>query len=206
MTLQIPSISENDSAEALAVSEAVFGQPLNETLIHQLVTAYLARPRSGTKAQKSRADVRGGGHKPWRQKGNGRARSGSSSSPIWRSGGVTFAAQPRNYAQKLNRKMYRAGIRSILSELLRQGRLVVSADIVPGEPKTALLAKKLNEYNVSNALIVMDAIDPNLELASRNLQGADIGAATNINPVGLVSSGTVILTREAVGVLEERLG
>lgn len=206
MNLEIPSISASDSAQAVPVSERVFGQPLNEALIHQLVTAYLAGARQGTKAQKSRADVRGGGRKPWRQKGNGRARAGSSSSPIWRSGGVTFAARPRNYAQKLNRKMYQAGMRSILSELLRQGRLVISADIIPGQPKTRLLVAKLKEYNLSDALIVTDTADRNLELSSRNLSGTDIGTAININPVGLVSANTVILTRQAVGVLEERLG
>jgi large subunit ribosomal protein L4 len=206
MNLEIPSISESDSAQALPVSERVFGQPRNEALIHQLVTAYLAGARQGTKAQKSRADVRGGGRKPWRQKGNGRARSGSSSSPIWRTGGVTFAARPRNYAQKLNRKMYQAGMRSILSELLRQGRLVVSADIIPDQPKTKLLATKLKEYNLSNILIVTDTADRNLELCSRNLPGADIGTAMNISPVGLVSANTVVLTKQAVGVLEERLG
>lgn len=206
MNLEIPSISEKDSAEAVQVSEKVFGQPLNEALIHQLVTAYLASARQGTKAQKSRADVRGGGRKPWRQKGNGRARSGSSRSPIWRSGGVTFAARPRNYAQKLNRKMYQAGMRSILSELLRQGRLVVSADIIPDQPRTRLLATKLKEYNVLDALIVTEALDRNLELSSRNLPCAEIGTAMNINPAGLVSANTVILTRQAVGVLEERLG
>ncbi|MGH8474793.1 MAG: 50S ribosomal protein L4 [Methylococcales bacterium] len=206
MSLQIPSISESDSAEALPVSERVFGQPLNEALIHQLVTAYLAGARQGTKAQKSRADVRGGGRKPWRQKGNGRARAGSNSSPIWRGGGVTFAARPRNYAQKLNRKMYQAGMRSILSELLRQGRLVISGDVIPDQPKTKLLAAKLKEYNIANALIVTDAVDGNLELSSRNLPGAKFSTAMNINPVGLLSSTTVILTKQAVGVIEERLG
>lgn len=206
MSLQIPSISEKDSAEALSVSEAVFGQPLNEALVHQLVVAYRAGQRVGTKAQKNRANVRGGGSKPWRQKGNGRARSGSSSSPIWRSGGVTFAASPRNYRQKLNRKMYQAGMRSILSELLRQGRLVVSENIIPDQPKTKVLAEKWKEYNLSDALIVTDSSDRNLELSSRNLTGARVDLALTVNPVELVSSNTVILTKQAVGVLEERLG
>ncbi len=206
MRLQIPSISERDSAQAVPVSERVFGQPLNEALIYQLVTAYLAGSRHGTKAQKTRADVRGGGRKPWRQKGNGRARAGSNSSPIWRGGGVTFAARPRNYAQKLNRKMYQAGMRSILSELLRQGRLVVSGDVIPNQPKTKLLAAKLRELNVADALIVTGAVDKNLELSARNLPGANISTAMNINPVSLLSSTTVILTNQAVGVIEERLG
>lgn len=205
MSLQIPSISESDTAEAVSVSEVVFGQPLNEALIHQLVVAFRAGQRAGTKAQKSRAGVRGGGSKPWRQKGNGRARAGSSSSPIWRSGGVTFAASPRSYRQKLNRKMYQAGMRSILSELLRQGRLVVSENIIPDQPKTKLLADKLKEYKVSDALIVTDVVDRNLELSSRNLICARVGSALNINPVGLVSANTVILTKQAVGALEERL-
>ncbi len=206
MNLQIPSISESDSAEAVQVSDAVFGQPLREALIHQLVTAYLSGARQGTKAQKSRADVRGGGRKPWRQKGTGRARSGSSSSPIWRKGGVAFAARPRDYSQKLNRKMYQTGMRSILSELLRQGRLVVSGDIIPNEPKTKLLAAKMNEYKISNALILTDAVDRNLELSSRNLSGTNVSCAVNVNPVSLISSETTILTKKAVEVLEEWLG
>lgn len=206
MSLQIPSISDSDSAQAVAVSEAVFGQPLKEPLIHQLITAYLAGGRQGTKAQKTRAEVSGGGHKPWRQKGTGRARSGSSSSPLWRSGGVTFAARPRNHAQKLNRKMYQAGMRSIFSELLRQGRLVVSGDIIPNEPKTKLLAAKLKEYKVEDALIITDEPDWNLELSSRNLPGTDTSTALNVNPVSLVSSNTVILTTQAIQKLEERLG
>ncbi|MGR9105550.1 MAG: 50S ribosomal protein L4 [Gammaproteobacteria bacterium] len=205
MSLEIPSIGGSDSAEAVSVSEAVFGQPLNEALVHQLVTAYLACGRQGTKAQKSRADVRGGGRKPWRQKGNGRARAGSSRSPIWRTGGVTFAARPRDYTQKLNRKMYRSGMRSILSELLRQGRLVVSADIVPDQPRTRVLAAKLKQHNLVSALIVTDSIDRNLELSSRNLTGATISTAMNVSPVGLVSSNTVILTRPAIAMIEERL-
>ncbi|MGR9088497.1 MAG: 50S ribosomal protein L4, partial [Gammaproteobacteria bacterium] len=143
MGLQIPAINEQDSAVTLEVSETVFGQSYNETLIHQLVTRHLAGARAGTKAQKTRSDVSGGGSKPWRQKGTGRARSGSNRSPIWRTGGVAFAARPRTYDQKLNKKMFRAGIRSILSELLRQQRLVVSSDISPDSPKTRGLVEKL---------------------------------------------------------------
>lgn len=206
MSLQIPAISEGDSALAVSVSEKVFGQPLNEALIHQLVNAYLAGGRQGTKAQKTRADVRGGGRKPWRQKGNGRARAGSSSSPIWRGGGVTFAARPRDYTQKLNRKMYRAGMRSILSELLRQGRLVVSRDVIPDQPKTRLLAEKLKQFNIAKALIITDSVDRNLELSSRNLPGANINTAMKIDPVGLLSSDAVILTEQAIAVIEENLG
>ena len=206
MSLEIPSISENDSAEAISVSETVFDQPFNEALIHQVVTAYLARKRGGNSAQKTRSDVSGGGSKPWRQKGNGRARAGTASSPIWRSGGVTFAARPRNYGQKVNRKMYRAGMRSILSELLRQGRLVVSENIVPSEPKTRLLVEKLRDYHISGALIVIDSVTPELDLASRNIPRISVNSALTVDPVGLLSAKTVILTKQAVGSLEERLG
>ena len=135
MALQIPALSGSDSSK-IDVQEAVFGQSYNETLVHQLVTRYLAGARAGTKAQKTRSDVSGGGAKPWKQKGTGRARSGSTRSPIWRTGGVVFAARPRDYEQKLNKKMFRVGIRSILSELLRQERLVVSDSIVPATTKT----------------------------------------------------------------------
>ena len=136
MGLQIPVLNEKDSSGKVEVNEAVFGQSYNETLIHQLVVRYMAGARAGTKAQKTRSDVSGGGSKPWRQKGTGRARSGTTRSPVWRTGGVAFAARPRNYEQKLNKKMFRVGIRSILSELLRQDRLVVSNDIIPTTAKT----------------------------------------------------------------------
>ncbi len=205
MSLQIPAISDSDSAQAVDVSEAVFGQAFNEALVHQLVTAYLATGRAGTKAQKSRSDVSGGGAKPWRQKGNGRARSGTIRSPIWRTGGVTFAARPRSYKQKINKKMYRVGLRSVLSELLRQGRLVVSESIFPDQPKTKLLARKLQENNADRALIVTDQLDDNLVLSSRNLVGVDVCAVEAIDPVLLVGAEKVIMTKQAVMNLEERL-
>lgn len=205
MSLQIPSINEKDPVEPIAVSEAVFGQEFNESLVHQIVVAHMARARMGSKRQKNRADVSGGGSKPWRQKSTGRARAGSSSSPLWRSGGVTFAARPRNYSQKVNKKMYRAGIRSIFSELLRQGRLVASEGVIPTEPKTGPLARLLKEYDAANALIVTDSIDSNLELSSRNIPGVSICTTSQIDPVRLVSANKVIVTRQAVSKIEEQL-
>ena len=205
MSLKIPAISDSDSAGPVSVSEAVFGQPYNESLIHQIVTAYSAGGRAGTKAQKSRSDVRGGGSKPWRQKGNGRARSGTICSPLWRTGGVTFAARPRPYMQKINKKMYRAGIRSILSELLRQGRLVVSENVFPDQPKTKQLAGRLRENGADRALIVANSLDDNLVLASRNLPGVDVCAVNGINPVRLVGAEKVIMSKQAIVDLEERL-
>ena len=168
MTLQVPAINDQDSASAVDVAEQVFGQEFNETLVHQLVVRYLATARAGTKAQKNRSAVSGGGAKPWRQKGTGRARAGTMSSPIWRSGGVTFAAQPRSFAQKLNKKMFKVGIRSILSELLRQDRLVVSDEIIPATPKTKDLVAKLSSVDAKRILIVAGELTEDLILASRN--------------------------------------
>jgi large subunit ribosomal protein L4 len=145
MTLQVPSASDNDSAQSVNVSESVFGKEYNEALVHQVVTGYLAGARAGTKAQKTRSEVRGGGRKPWRQKGTGNARAGTIRSPIWRSGGVTFAAKPQSHVQKVNKKMYRGAVSSILSELLRQNRLVVANDIVPADSKTKQLLEKLGD-------------------------------------------------------------
>ncbi len=205
MGLQIPAINDQDSAGSVSVSESVFGLPFNETLVHQLVTKYLAGARSGTKAQKNRSAVRGGGTKPWRQKGSGRARSGTSRSPIWRTGGVTFAAQPRSYKQKLNKKMFRVGIRSIFSELLRQGRLVVSNDIYPESPKTKALAARLQSVEGNRILIIADKIDENLELASRNIPYLEVTTAECLSPVLLVSADKVIATEQAYKQLEEGL-
>lgn len=205
MGLQIPVISSKDSAAALDVSADVFGQAFNETLVHQLVVKYLAGARSGTKAQKTRSEVSGGGIKPWKQKGTGRARSGTIRSPLWRTGGVAFAATPRNYEQKLNKKMFRVGIRSILSELLRQDRLVVSSDIVPSSPKTKDFAKLLASYNVQKVLIVVETLDDNLVLASRNIPGVYVVLADNLSPAALVSAEKVIVTPVAIKKIEERL-
>jgi len=207
MTLQIPSLSGlNSAGAAVDVAESVFGKDYNEALIHQLVTRHLAGARVGATAQKSRSDVSGGGSKPWRQKGTGRARAGTSRSPLWRSGGVTFAARPQSYKQKLNKKMYRAGMRSILSELLRQSRLFVADDIVPQEAKTKKLAQRLKEWRDSRLLIVAAEVDNNLTLAARNLRGVDVCTADTLDPVSLVASDMVIVTRQAVNKIEERLG
>ncbi|MEI6145069.1 MAG: 50S ribosomal protein L4 [Methylococcales bacterium] len=205
MGLQIPALNEKDTSSKVDVNEAVFGQPFNETLVHQLVTRYLAGARAGTKAQKTRSDVSGGGSKPWRQKGTGRARSGTTRSPVWRTGGVAFAARPRNYEQKLNKKMFRVGIRSILSELLRQDRLVVSNDIIPTTPKTKDLYVLIKDIDAKRILVVVDIVDANLALASRNIPYVEVVEAANLNPVLLVSADKVIATPAALKQLEERL-
>jgi large subunit ribosomal protein L4 len=205
MGLQIPAINSQDSADAVDVNEIVFGQAFNETLVHQLVVEYLAGGRSGTKAQKTRSEVSGGGIKPWKQKGTGRARSGTIRSPIWRTGGVTFAAKPRNYDQKLNKKMFRVGVRSILSELLRQNRLVVSAGIMPTSPKTKDFALKLKNLDAKRILIVVERFEDNLLLASRNLPYVNIVLADNLSPASLVSADKVIITPAGIKRIEERL-
>lgn len=205
MGLQIPALNEQDSSGKVDVTEAIFGQSYKETLVHQLITRYLAGGRAGTKAQKTRSDVSGGGSKPWRQKGTGRARSGTTRSPIWRTGGVAFAARPRSYEQKLNKKMFRVGVRSILSELLRQDRLVVSIDILPDTAKTKGFAEKLKKINAKRILIVVESIGNNLALASRNIPYVEVIDAVNLNPVLLVSADKVIATPGALKYLEERL-
>lgn len=203
MSLQVPAI--NAQGPAVGVSDAVFGKEFNETLVHQLVVRYLAGARSGTKAQKNRSAVSGGGAKPWRQKGSGRARAGTTRGPLWRTGGVTFAAQPRSFEQKLNKKMFRAGVRSILSELLRQDRLAVSNDIYPATPKTKEISQKLKAFDGQRVLIVADRIDQNLEFATRNLVNVELTTAENLNPVSLVSAEKVIVTEQALKQIEERL-
>jgi large subunit ribosomal protein L4 len=204
MGLQIPALNGSNSSN-IEVQEAIFGQSYNETLIHQLVTRYLSGARAGTKAQKTRSDVSGGGIKPWKQKGTGRARAGTTRSPIWRTGGVVFAARPRNYEQKLNKKMFRVGIRSILSELLRQDRLVVSDAIVPVTPKTKEFCAKLKEVDAKRILIIVDKIEANLALASRNIPNVEVIEAENLSPVLLVAADKIIATSAAIKKLEERL-
>jgi len=189
----------------MQVSEQVFGAEFKPALIHQVVVAYLAGGRSGTKAQKNRSAVRGGGAKPWRQKGTGRARSGTIRSPIWRAGGVTFAARPRDYSQKVNKKMYRGAMRSILSELLRQERLMVVDSIGVSAPKTKELVGKLNDLGLSEALIITEAPDENLELAARNLYRVDVRSVMEIDPASLIAFDRVLATAGAVKMLEERL-
>ena len=190
----------------IKVSEATFGRDFSEALVHQVVTAYMAGARAGTKAQKSRSDVSGGGKKPWKQKGTGRARAGTIRSPIWRGGGTTFAAVPRDHTQKVNRKMYRAAIQSILSELVRQDRLVVVESFDLSGPKTKELIEKLAGLEFSTGLIVTNEINENVFLASRNLPGVYVLDVEGLDPVSLVGSEKVIMTVEAVGKVQEWLG
>ena len=187
------------------VAEAAFGADFNEALVHQVVTAYLAGGRAGTKAQKNRAAVRGGGAKPWRQKGTGRARAGTIRSPIWVGGGRTFAAKPRSYEQKVNKKMYRAALRSVLSELVRQDRLVVVKDLELEAPKTQLLAARLKELDLSSVLILNEAFDEKVYLAARNLPDVGICDAASIDPVVLIRFEKVLITLAALKLIEERL-
>jgi large subunit ribosomal protein L4 len=201
MKLQLHGAAGKD----LQVSEDAFGREFNEGLIHQVVTAYLASGRAGTKAQKTRAQVRGGGAKPWRQKGTGRARHGSIRSPIWVGGGRAFAASPRSYAQKVNRKMYRAAMRSLVSELIRQDRLTVVESLEIAEPRTKLMVAKLKELGVDNALVVVEAFDENLFLAARNLPNVELLEVTAIDPVSLLRYDRVVMTVAAVRRLEEKL-
>jgi len=190
---------------SIQVSDAIFGADYKESLVHQVVNAFMAGARAGTVAQKNRAAVRGGGAKPWRQKGTGRARSGTIRSPIWRSGGVTFAASPRNYEQKVNRKMYQGAVRSILSELVRQERLVVVEDFSIEAPKTKLLVEKLKDLGAAEAMIITVEQDENLLLASRNLYHVDARDLSEVDPVGLIGYDKIVITSGALKALEERL-
>jgi large subunit ribosomal protein L4 len=187
------------------VAEAAFGVDFNEALIHQVVTAYLAGSRAGTKAQKNRAAARGGGAKPWAQKGTGRARAGTIRSPIWVGGGRTFAASPRDHSQKVNKKMYRAALRSVLSELVRQDRLVIVKELALEAPKTKLLATRLKELDLDNVLILNEAFDEKVFLAARNLPNVGICDAASIDPVVLIRFEKVLITLPALKLLEERL-
>ena len=189
----------------LQVSEAAFGRKFNEALVHQVLTAYRNAARAGTKAQKSRAEVRGGGRKPWAQKGTGQARAGSSRSPIWVGGGRTFAAKPRDFAQKVNRKMYRGAMRSMLSELVRQDRLLVTTEITLDAPKTKLLASQLRAWSLPSVLIVVEATDEKLALAARNLPHVEVIEVPALNPVSLAAYDKVLMTVGAVKLIEERL-
>ncbi|RMG36541.1 MAG: 50S ribosomal protein L4 [Gammaproteobacteria bacterium] len=189
----------------IQVSDAVFGADYKEALIHQVVTAYMNGARAGTKAQKNRSAVSGGGAKPWRQKGTGRARAGTIRSPLFRHGGVTFAASPRNYAQKVNKKMYRGALRSILSELVRQDRLVVVERFGVSAPKTRELVGKLNDMGIAEALIVVEELDENLMLAARNLYHVDARGVQEVDPVSLIGFDKVVITAGALKALEEKL-
>ena len=187
------------------VAEAAFGAEFNESLVHQVVTAYLAGARAGTKAQKNRSAARGGGTKPWRQKGTGRARAGTIRSPIWVGGGRAFAAQPRDFTQKVNKKMYRAALRSVLSELVRQDRLVVVESLEIEAPKTKLLATKLKELELSSVLILNEAFDEKVFLAARNLPNVGICDVASMDPVVLIRFEKVLVTLPALKLIEERL-
>lgn len=195
-----------NGAQAIEVSDRIFGGDFNETLVHQAVVAYMAGGRQGTRAQKTRAEVSGGGAKPFRQKGSGRARAGSIRGPIWRSGGVTFAAKPQDHSQKLNKKMYRAAMRSILAELARTDRLIVVEDFAVDAPKTKGLLSKLGGLNLSDVLIVTDAVDQNLYLAARNLPHVDVRDVQGSDPVSLIAYDKVLITVPAVKKFEELLG
>lgn len=190
---------------SVEVSDLAFGKEFNETLVHQVVTAYMAGGRQGTKAQKNRSAVSGGGAKPWRQKGTGRARAGTSRSPIWRAGGVTFAAQPRDHSQKVNKKMYRAAMRCIFSELVRQERLVVVEEFAVESPKTKQFVAKLNELELDNALLITEDVEQNLYLASRNVPHVDVRDAEALDPVSLVGFEKVLVTVAALKKIEEKL-
>jgi len=187
------------------VSEAAFGIEFNQDLVHQAVVAFLAGARQGTRAQKNRSAVSGGGRKPFAQKGTGRARAGTIRGPIWRGGGVTFAAQPQDHSQKLNRKMYRSAMRSIVSELARQERLVIVKDFSLDAPKTKGLIAKLAEYGLQEALIVTEDVSQNLYLSSRNLHKVDVRDADAIDPVSLINSNKVLVTVAALKKIEENL-
>ena len=191
---------------AINVSEATFGRDFSEALVHQVVTAYLAGGRAGTKAQKTRSDVRGGGRKPWKQKGTGRARAGTIRSPLWRGGGRTFAARPRDHSQKVNRKMYRGALQAILSELVRQDRLVVLDTFDLSTPKTSELLAKLADLGFEKGLIITAQVDGNLFLATRNVPNVYALDVAGLDPVSLVAADKVIMTVDAVKKIEEWLG
>ncbi|MCF7976540.1 MAG: 50S ribosomal protein L4 [Chromatiaceae bacterium] len=195
----------NAESSSVQVADLVFGADYKPGLVHQVVTAYMAGGRAGTKAQKNRSAVSGGGAKPYRQKGTGRARAGTSRSPLWRSGGVTFAAQPRNYEQKVNRKMYRGALRSIVSELVRTERLLVVSELKIEAPKTKAVLAKLAELNLKRALVLVDEVDDNLALGARNLPGVWVDTAAGVDPVSLVAAEQVLITEAALRRLEERL-
>jgi large subunit ribosomal protein L4 len=196
----------NGAASKVQVSDVTFARDYNEDLVHQVVTAYLSGGRQGSRAQKTRAEVSGGGKKPWRQKGTGRARAGTIRSPIWRGGGVTFAAKPQDHSQKVNKKMYRAALQVILSELARQERLIVVESFALEQPKTKTLVKALGEYGLQDVLIVSDEVTENLYLASRNLHKVDVRDVQGVDPVSLIAYDKVMITVSALKKFEELLG
>jgi len=198
-------IAIHQSKKKVSVSDDAFGAVFNEALVHQLVVSYMSGARAGTRAQKNRAAASGGGAKPWRQKGTGRARAGTIRSPIWRSGGVTFAASPKDHSKKLNKKMYRVGMRSLVSELLRQQRLILISELGVSEPKTKVMKQKLNELGVSNVLILTDGLDSSVYLAARNIPNVQVMDVAIVDPLSLVSREHVVIDQAALKKLEERL-
>jgi large subunit ribosomal protein L4 len=204
--VELKLINEQGASATINAPDALFAREFNEALVHQLVIAYQANARSGTRAQKDRGQVRHSTKKPWRQKGTGRARAGMTSSPLWRGGGKIFPNSPdENFSQKVNRKMYRAGMASILSQLAREDRIRVVEDFTLEQPKTKLLAQKVKAMGLDEVLLITDEIDRNLALSSRNLVNIEILAARNTNPVSLVRYPAVVLTRKAIARLEEML-
>lgn len=203
--MKLKLVNAGAASAEVQVSDATFGREFNEALVHQVVTAYRAAGRAGTKAQKTRAEVRGGGKKPWSQKGTGQARVGSIRSPLWVGGGRAFAARPRDFSQKVNRKMYRGAMRAIFSELIRQDRLVVTAAIEVDAPKTRLLVEKLKSLTLDNVLIVVEAFEEKLFLAARNLPHVDVVPAAAVDPLSLARHEKVLVTVGALKMLEERL-
>ena len=191
--------------KAVTLNDAVFASDYNETLVHQAVVAYMAGGRAGTKSQKTRSDVSGGGAKPWNQKGTGRARAGTSRGPLWRSGGVTFAARPRDYSQKLNKKMYRAAMRSIFSELVRSESLVIVDGFDVKEPNTKAMLAQLEKFETNNALLVGDELDVNITLSIRNIPNCETSTVSALNPVNLVAHDKVIITSAAIDKVQEWL-
>ncbi|MBT1446585.1 50S ribosomal protein L4 [Shewanella sp. JM162201] len=194
-----------DASRALEVSETTFGRDFNEALVHQVVVAYAANARQGTRAQKTRAEITGTGKKPWRQKGTGRARAGGIKGPLWRGGGVTFAAKTQDHSQKVNKKMYRGALKSILSELVRQDRLVVVDQFAVEAPKTKELKAKLKAMDLEDVLIVTAEVDENLFLAARNLYKVDVRDVAGLDPVSLIAFNKVLVTADAVKQIEEML-
>lgn len=201
--MKLNVLSQDSAKQNIQISDEIFSNEFNSDLVHQVVTSFLSGARQGSHSQKNRSDVRGGGKKPYRQKGTGRARAGTIRSPIWRGGGVTFASSPRDYSKKVNKKMYRAAIRSILSELLRQERLVAITTPKLTEPKTKLIANYLKDLQLEKALIIVDELDSNLYLSARNIPHLEVVTVKEINPVMLLRSKRVAVTPEAFKLIEE---
>lgn len=204
--MELKLMSSAKSGTNFKVSDAIFGRRLNEGLVHQVVTAYMAGGREGTRQQKNRSDVRGGGIKPWRQKGTGRARAGTIRSPIWRGGGVTFAARPQDHSVKVNKKMYRAAMQCILSELARTERLILVKELKLAKPKTKEMVALLQKFDLDNVLIVTEDLDKNLYLATRNLHKVDVIDSNAIDPVSLIKHEKVVMTEEALKQVQQQLG